>query len=913
MANLRYKTRGNTNPKGKPRVYFCCHTEDFEKHFQNISDVILDNQDCAIWHNDGHIKRDEEFYEDLKQMQLFVMPVTTNLLCSENAALNMDFRFAVKHHIPVLPLMQESGLEKIFNQRCGELQFLDQYDIDDTAISFEEKLAKYLETVLIGNELAERIRAAFDAYAFLSYRKKDRRYAQELMRLIHKNDFCRDIAIWYDEFLTPGDNFNDSIKEALQKSGLFVLTVTPNLVNETNYIMTTEYPMAKQTGKPILPAEIIPTDRELLIEKYAGIPMPADAHNDVELSEALLSALEMMAIKENDSSPEHNYLIGLAYLGGVDVEVDYARAVELITLAAEAGLTDAMEKLIDVYETGMGVAFDYSKIIFWQRRLYNSLKEQLDVETTTETVLNKYGNVCFGLANNLKRMGYGDEAVAIKREYYDFYEAYKLLHCKDNQLELAEAYDDISSFLSGLGLSERAKEYAEKAFSLFSEMTWECDKKSVWLFINIAHRLIRLCDEDETAAIFETVKRNIKYVEQCVQKTEELTEEEYFEIINDLYEDYAAILKDAKQYNAAQEYYIKSYSLVVEKIDYSQAIDRRLMERFLSILHGLKSLNLYEENESKVKDYAFQIIDSRLKYINAIEQFESDVLRRARMISEQYSEIVKQYRYLEKFTDAAYYAEKHFNYLENISKHNLTIEMARLIEMACSDVLDLYKAKERLSLDLSGQEKQHKAFVARKRIEILNFILEQYRKNQDELFTINKISNTLADLIEVYLTLGDIDTAIGFCEEKLKLLLERYDKTKFLSDAYYAYYDASDFYKKIGQHEKAIQYLICGLEYEEREIKGHFSRENQEGLAHMYQKIAKYYFYIAMYEKGYEYYSKALKIRIDAHKTYNDRDSAKSLYYTMWDFSENIEEKFPESAKLLRDKMVIVKMDWSDI
>ena len=28
----------------------------------------------------------------------------------------------------------------------------------------------------------------------------------------------------FDEVLTPGENFNDSIKEALQKSGLFVLS-----------------------------------------------------------------------------------------------------------------------------------------------------------------------------------------------------------------------------------------------------------------------------------------------------------------------------------------------------------------------------------------------------------------------------------------------------------------------------------------------------------------------------------------------------------------------------------------------------------------------------------------------------------------------------------------------------------------
>jgi hypothetical protein len=70
------------------------------------------------------------------------------------------------------------------------------------------------------------------------------------MKLIHKNEFCRDIAIWYDEFLTPGENFNDSIRAALCKSDLFVLTVTPNLVNEPNYVEATEYPMALEEQKP---------------------------------------------------------------------------------------------------------------------------------------------------------------------------------------------------------------------------------------------------------------------------------------------------------------------------------------------------------------------------------------------------------------------------------------------------------------------------------------------------------------------------------------------------------------------------------------------------------------------------------------------------------------------------------------
>ena len=369
MANLKYKTRGNSNPQGKPKVYFCCHPEDFNKYFETIYKEILAKQNCAVWYTDEVVAYDDDFFLDLKQMQLFVMPITTNLLCTENEAIDIEFRFAIENHIPVLPLMQENGLEELFNKKCGDLQFLDKNNADVTAISYDDKLQKYLETVLIGDELAEKIRAAFDAYVFLSYRKKDRRYAQELMRLIHKNEFCRDIAIWYDEFLTPGENFNDSIKEALQKSGLFVLTVTPNLINEQNYIMTTEYPMAKQEGKPILPAELVPTDREQLSEKYEDIPNPANAYNDAELSGALLESIKKMAIKENDISPEHNLFIGLAYLGGVDVEVDFDKAIELITSAANDDLPEAVKKLADMYSEGVGVKRSISEAINWQKKL----------------------------------------------------------------------------------------------------------------------------------------------------------------------------------------------------------------------------------------------------------------------------------------------------------------------------------------------------------------------------------------------------------------------------------------------------------------------------------------------------------------------------------------------------------------
>ena len=215
---LLYKTKGNVSPQGKRRVYFTCHPDDYDRFFDRISTDILKFSDCAIWFtaDDNY----EDIDTDLGQMNLFIIPITTKLLTKPCRTINIDVPFALEKHIPILPLMQEGGLDELFTRYFGDLQYLDPNSHDITAISYEDKLKKYLNSVLVSDEMAEKVRAAFDAYIFLSYRKKDRKYANELMRLIHKNDFCRDIAIWYDEFLVPGEDFNDAISDALKKSDL---------------------------------------------------------------------------------------------------------------------------------------------------------------------------------------------------------------------------------------------------------------------------------------------------------------------------------------------------------------------------------------------------------------------------------------------------------------------------------------------------------------------------------------------------------------------------------------------------------------------------------------------------------------------------------------------------------------------
>lgn len=369
---LQYITKGNVHIKEQARVFYTAHPRDFARYFEEIRTDVYRTQDCAFFYLEPDRQPDEHYYADLAEMQLFIIPVTGYFLYERSRAYE-DFLFAQAHHIPVLLLKQEKGYDDLFAEKCGDLQYLFKQDDDHDGIPYAEKLSRFLSSVLVGEETVARIRAAFDAYIFLSYRKKDRTYAKKLMRLIHENDFCRDIAIWYDEYLTAGENFNEAIRAALEKSELFALAVTPNLVNEENYVMSTEYPLAKAEGKPILAVELEETDREALARCYKDLPSCTPCEDRAALSEALLDNLHQIAVRTNDTDPTHNFLIGLAYLSGIDVETNHPRALELIESAAQAGLTEAMEKLAFMYKMGEGVERDLGKAIAWQRRLSDTL------------------------------------------------------------------------------------------------------------------------------------------------------------------------------------------------------------------------------------------------------------------------------------------------------------------------------------------------------------------------------------------------------------------------------------------------------------------------------------------------------------------------------------------------------------
>ncbi len=342
---LRYITNGMSSPEGKPRVYFSCHPDDFDLAFPLIPEDILRHVNCAVWYDTDPAAAPDrrELEEVLDEMQLVVFAVTSRFLYEENRARNTELPLALEKHMPILPIMLENGLGYKFSNICAKIQVVSKYAADPTATPYEEVLATFLHAVLIGDELAEKVRNAFDAYVFLSYRKKDRRHARRLMRLIHENEAYENIAIWFDEFLVPGEGFNEAIADAFEKSSLFAMAVTPHLEEDGNYVMRVEYPMARDRVKKdskfaIVPVEMYePEDGEEGKDwrintkklrrhgefRYRKICRLRNEHRRPQLDSVFLRALNRIAKKENDGSPQHRFFIGLAYLNGI---AQYLRA-----------------------------------------------------------------------------------------------------------------------------------------------------------------------------------------------------------------------------------------------------------------------------------------------------------------------------------------------------------------------------------------------------------------------------------------------------------------------------------------------------------------------------------------------------------------------------------------------------------
>ena len=889
MAEFKFYTRGQLNPHGKPRVYFTAHPDDYDRYFDGIREEILSRQNCAIFYLEpGTDKREVEDYElKLSQMQLFVVPVTIKLLTTPNRAMDVDILYALAHHIPVLPLMQEGGLDEDFSRRFGNLQYLDKNNTDATAISYDEKLTKYLNGVIIGDELAAKVRAAFDAYIFLSYRKKDRRYAQNLMRLIHSNSLCRDIAIWYDEFLTPGEDFNDAIRDALEKSDLFALAVTPNLINETNYILTTEYPTAREMGKSILPVEMVRTGRFKLRLKYKKIPEPIPSTDRTALRERLIELLQKLAITTNDSDPMHNFFIGLAYLSGIDVEIDHTRAVELITGSAEVGCTEAIEKLISMYEIGEGVERDYHKAVEWRERLIVIRKEEYESDPTEDRAIaflnavwycgdayydlrllkkadEKYMellNFSVSLSENYPRLRrsisasyerLGDIAMArgdLQRAEEYCLKDLEIVEALARELGTVESSRDLSACYCGLGDIAmangdplRAEEYYRKGLEIFEALVEETGTAESQRDLSASYDRcgnIAMANGDMSRAE-EYYQKGLEIREALVEETGTVESRRHLSLSYNKIGDVAMSNGDLRK---AERYYRKGLEIAKDVADETWTVDAR---RDLSVSYSrLAHITMSGGELRRAEEYCLK----DLEIVEALAE-ETRTVEARRDLSLSYNRLGDIAMANGDLRNAEKYYLKELEIAEALAEETGTIEARRNLSVSYDRLGDIAMVNG----DPHGAEEYY--------FECLE-IFESLAEETETVEARHALTVIYDKLGNIAMAKGDLFSAEGYYRDALEIaeaLVEKNGTIEARRDLSISYNMLGNIAMANRDLRRAEEYYLKGLEIVEVLAEETGTVEARRGLSVSYIKLGDTVRDSGDLCKAEEYYLKNLKI-----------------------------------------------------
>lgn len=498
---------------------FCDFHEKDTGHFIRIKNDIFDICSCAVFYREDRTEDPAEVELAVKNANLYILIVSSKLL-SDPSFDERPFRTARENNVPILPILTENGLEELFNERFGNLQCISTCLelTDPTAVPYIEKLQNFLSGTLSLSYDINELRKAFDGSLFLSYRKKDRAYAQSLLDVIHSSDELKNISVWYDEFLVPGEDFNDSIKSELENSAIFILMVTPSILEEQNYIKTIEYPVACSLNKPVFPVETVPTDRGELASAYPEIPAALKIDDTKELKKKLLKLLADNGIVIAERSAERDFFIGFAFLKGMYVEKNTAAAIELITRAAQADVVFAVQTLAHIYKYADGCEADLEKAALWQNKYIELVREGFEAQTTWENAL----TVIFAyreLADICTRSRDTDSAAHALEAIVDFLEVSPFKGGNEAMVQCAMAYEEAASLFIGEGDYSRARyDYAEKAVKLRKELYSEIGDTSTKTELCAAYLLLARCqkESDDIIGLKSTVKVEMKQIRESL-------------------------------------------------------------------------------------------------------------------------------------------------------------------------------------------------------------------------------------------------------------------------------------------------------------------------------------------------------------------------------------------------------------
>ncbi len=298
--------------------------------------------DISVWTvDDPYLVFDLISGADFAQFTIFVAVISPQYI--QKLKQNRRFLDQIKDNgMFFLPIVCENADRNVFNSLSSNADF-----ISLLSNKWELSLKSALESFLIApSEKQEILDRAFSVKLFLSYRKVDRDKAILVMKAIHDTLYGSDASIWFDEFLTPGEDFNDEIKANIQTCDAFIITITPQITQENdehknNYVCEIEYPLARTANRVVIPIEAEVTQRRELEKAFDCLTVDTDIIplHDLESINTVLKKLAKPDAPEK--SPYVLYLLSKAYFYGIGVYKDIQRSFTLLKQAYDAESPEA--------------------------------------------------------------------------------------------------------------------------------------------------------------------------------------------------------------------------------------------------------------------------------------------------------------------------------------------------------------------------------------------------------------------------------------------------------------------------------------------------------------------------------------------------------------------------------------------
>ncbi len=388
----------DTDATGRKKRIYIAGAPGSGALLKGLAKSILGVCDCECYIDIGGDESDpSDRSVQIEQMDLAVFAVTKAFLTAHCPGREFDLVCAREKNIPILPILCEAGLETLFSRVCGHYHLLDARK-EEFSYELSEYLTSRFDDYIRLAEEKDPVRYR----AFLSYRKKDRSEAVKLLGMIQSYPVCLDTAVWFDDFLTKGENYDRNIDAALRGADFVLLAVTPSVLEASggapNYVESIEYPHAQAYGKPIIAVEMQPVDRREFARRFpkAVLVSPRELGNVL----GQLYGRPCTAPPVIDAETACN--LGKLYLKGERVYKNPGLGCRLLQEASRHGSWEADWRLAKICAEGIIADRDYDNALrYYEQCAVRIVKESQGLTAAGKAGGNYFISLCICQANML--------------------------------------------------------------------------------------------------------------------------------------------------------------------------------------------------------------------------------------------------------------------------------------------------------------------------------------------------------------------------------------------------------------------------------------------------------------------------------------------------------------------------------